>query len=483
MVFQPTVVESELFRFLRALSVLPNDHVLASTTADNLSADRLGQYLKDETLLASGRTMDVMAYFGKQVAVEQQLTTDGWWPHNLSSQIKMEEEGVYALTLNNMEESNGVLRVVLFGWLTTESFEGVLLRERATYVLRFLTTLTSNVVCCLAPRDVICTKRPAPNSEVVTSSKKYSVSFSIQTAKVEEEQVGCELSYEAGWGEAVEGGKLVSSPNVSLAVVKSDRNIVMERSSRYVKTANEFAKWLVKTMQTYSIDAQCQLPKSWVARALEVHGQFPRELMDSMTEDAVLHWDELDTAAKVQQEIDAMLTRCEENAAKVFYVDVDGVEEELTASNALMYDMQVVRGWYFNFSPVPNARLVDFDARIYKLVNDEYARLQEISQGSEKNGWFGWLGGWKETKRMSFPYLLHGDIGREALANISVQLATGYEKWCQLLRQALHSDILLESRISTIQAALEECQHEGSSEMPEGPSCSRVVSLHVGHFE
>ncbi|KAH9182315.1 hypothetical protein AeNC1_015710, partial [Aphanomyces euteiches] len=337
MVFQPTVVENELFRFLRALAFLPKAHMQASATMENAEADLLGQNLNGQVLLSSGRAMEVMAYFGKQSAVKQQLKADGWWPRNLSDHIKNEEEGVYGLIQGNMDED---LRVVLFGWMTYESFEGTLLRERATYVLRFLTTLTSNVVCCLTPPDVIRTKRPAPDSEAMTSSKKYSVSFSIQTAKVQEEQVCCVLNHEAGWGDTFDGGVLVPGPVVALAVVKSDRNVVMNRSNQYLNSAESFGKWLIEIMKTHAVDVQCQIPRSMMAGALKLKGEFPKEVLDSITEDAISEQMLAEAEMKVKHDLAMMQKRCEENGEIAFYVRIDDPQQENLANDALQKDLK-----------------------------------------------------------------------------------------------------------------------------------------------
>ncbi|CAK4597675.1 unnamed protein product, partial [Aphanomyces euteiches] len=344
MVFQPTVVENELFRFLRALAFLPKAHMQASATMENAEADLLGQNLNGQVLLSSGRAMEVMAYFGKQSAVKQQLKADGWWPRNLSDHIK-NEEGVYGLIQGNMDED---LRVVLFGWMTYESFEGTLLRERATYVLRFLTTLTSNVVCCLTPPDVIRTKRPAPDSEAMTSSKKYSVSFSIQTAKVQEEQVCCVLNHEAGWGDTFDGGVLVPGPVVALAVVKSDRNVVMNRSNQYLNSAESFGKWLIELMKTHAVDVQCQIPRSMMAGALKLKGEFPKELLDSITEDAISEQMLAEAEMKVKHDLAMMQKRCEENGEIAFYVRIDDPQQENLANDALQKDLKLLNGWHFS---------------------------------------------------------------------------------------------------------------------------------------
>ncbi|KAH9121859.1 hypothetical protein AeMF1_006587 [Aphanomyces euteiches] len=451
MVFQPTVVENELFRFLRALAFLPKAHMQASATMENAEADLLGQNLNGQVLLSSGRAMEVMAYFGKQSAVKQQLKADGWWPRNLSDHIKNEEEGVYGLIQGNMDED---LRVVLFGWMTYESFEGTLLRERATYVLRFLTTLTSNVVCCLTPPDVIRTKRPAPDSEAMTSSKKYSVSFSIQTAKVQEEQVCCVLNHEAGWGDTFDGGVLVPGPVVALAVVKSDRNVVMNRSNQYLNSAESFGKWLIEIMKTHAVDVQCQIPRSMMAGALKLKGEFPKEVLDSITEDAISEQMLAEAEMKVKHDLAMMQKRCEENGEIAFYVRIDDPQQENLANDALQKDLKLLNGWHFSVRSALQPKLLDFRSTIDNTINNAYAPI-ERSQASQTTGLFGLFSIWpKSTTRISFPYLTKGELVKQALDNATNQLRTSYQNWCRLLNSTIKNENMIAWRVNYEHSAM-----------------------------
>ncbi|KAG9407364.1 hypothetical protein AC1031_002095 [Aphanomyces cochlioides] len=454
MVFQPTVVENELFRFLRALTVLPKARVQSSATMENAEADLLGQYLNGQVLLSSGRAMEVMAYFGKQSAVKQQLTADGWWPRNLSDHIRNEEEGVYGLIQGNMDEDGGDVRVVLFGWLTYESFEGALLRERATYVLRFLTTLTSNVVCCLAPPDVIRTKRPAPDSEAMTSSKKYSVSFSIQTAKVQEEQVRCEYKYEAGWGDAFDGGVLVPGPVVALAVVKSDRHVVMNRSNHYLNSAESFGKWLIEVMKTHAVDVQCQIPRPMMASALKLKDEFPKEVLDSITEDAISEQMLTEAKKKVKLDLANMQKRCEENGANVFYVRNEGPEQEMMANDALQKDLKMLKGWHMSVGSALQPKLSDFRSTIDNTINNAYAPI-ERSHASQMTGLLGYLMRLsKSTTRVLFPYLAKDELVKQALDNSTNLLRTYYQNWCRLLNTAMKNENMIAWRVNYEHAAM-----------------------------
>ncbi|KAF0729027.1 hypothetical protein Ae201684P_003456 [Aphanomyces euteiches] len=108
-----------------------------------------------------------------------------------------------------MEETNTDSRVVLLGWLTIESIEGVLVCERAKSMLGSL-RLGLHVVCCLASFDIIRTRRS--DSEAGMMPKKYSSPFTKVV-----EQVCCVFNCQARWGgDKVEGGVFVVNPVRSL---------------------------------------------------------------------------------------------------------------------------------------------------------------------------------------------------------------------------------------------------------------------------
>ncbi|KAH9124349.1 hypothetical protein LEN26_009725 [Aphanomyces euteiches] len=432
-VFLPTVVDKELYRFLRALSVLPTADVEESASADTTEADLLGQYLNDHVNLSlSERSIDVMAYFGKQFAVKQQLNVDGWCPRNLLDYVKKENEGIYGLIQGNIGESGGHLRVVLFGWLANESFEGMLLRERATCVLRFLTTLTANVVCCLASPDIM--KRLAPDALML--SKKHSRTFSVQTTKVEEEQARCEMESEAAWGDVFDGGVLVPGPEVALAVVQSDRHVFTEQSNQHLDSADTFGKWLRDVMQTHVVDVQCQIPKPMMASALKPLDKFPKEVLNSIFEDAVSECMLAEAEAKVKQDVAMLQKRCEENGAIVFYVRIDGPEQEIVANDALEKDLKMLHGWHLSVESSLQPELAGFRSTIDKCVNNNYGRLlrERISQEPI----LVWV---------SFPYLANGEMVKQALDNSANLLRSHYQNWCRLLKTALKNEKMIACRV------------------------------------
>ncbi|CAK4097386.1 unnamed protein product [Aphanomyces euteiches] len=413
----------ELYRFLRALSVLPTANVEESVSAETTEADLLGQYLNDHVnLFSPERSIDVMAYFGKQFAVKQQLNVDGWCPRNLSDYIKKEDEGVYGLIQGSIGESGGHLRVVLFGWLANESFEGMLVRERATYVLRFLTTLTANVVCCLASPDIM--KRLAPDALML--SKKHSRTFSIQTTKVEEEQARCELESEAVWGDVFDGGVLVPGPEVAVVVVQSDGPVFTEQSNQHLDSADAFGKWLRDVMQTHVVDVQCQIPKPMMASALKLRDKFPKGVLNYISEDAVNECMLAKAEAKVKQDVAMLQKRCEENGAIVFYMRIDGPEQEIVANDALEKDLKMLREWHLSVKSSLQPELDDFRSTIDTCVKNNYVPLE---------------------RELSFPYLTKGELVKQALDNSANMLRTCHQNWCRQLKSALKNEEMIAWRV------------------------------------
>ncbi|CAK4584294.1 unnamed protein product, partial [Aphanomyces euteiches] len=438
-VFLPTVVDKELYRFLRALSVLPTANVEESVSAETTEADLLGQYLNDHVnLFSPERSIDVMAYFGKQFAVKQQLNVDGWCPRNLSDYIKKEDEGVYGLIQGSIGESGGHLRVVLFGWLANESFEGMLVRERATYVLRFLTTLTANVVCCLASPDIM--KRLAPDALML--SKKHSRTFSIQTTKVEEEQARCELESEAVWGDVFDGGVLVPGPEVAVVVVQSDGPVFTEQSNQHLDSADAFGKWLRDVMQTHVVDVQCQIPKPMMASALKLRDKFPKGVLNYISEDAVNECMLAKAEAKVKQDVAMLQKRCEENGAIVFYMRIDGPEQEIVANDALEKDLKMLREWHLSVKSSLQPELDDFRSTIDTCVKNNYVPLER--ERRFQSPMFVFL---SSVSQVSFPYLTKGELVKQALDNSANMLRTCHQNWCRQLKSALKNEEMIAWRV------------------------------------
>ncbi|KAG9407360.1 hypothetical protein AC1031_002091 [Aphanomyces cochlioides] len=415
-VFQPTVVEDELFRFIRAINFLPQAHTRSSSAAKDSEADMLAKYLNDQVLSTYGGSMEVMGYFGKQSAVKKQLELDGWWPRDLSNHIIAEEEGVYILLQETLNDVDGGIRLVLFGWLVENSFEGSLLREHATYVLRFLTTLTSNVVCCLTPLDITLTEQLMQGSVKAKSSKKYSVSLSIQTSKVQEEQVRCDLKYTGQWDDEVKGGKLISSNMISLVVEKVEEGMTNQQGELPVDAPDQLAQWFIDVMKTYNIDVQCQIPHEWKSTVLELLAKFPHDEMKRLEDDIV----EKEAQNQANLTLKAIQKRCEENAKIAYDVKTKNRKEKKSANASLEEDLQIIDGWLGSIGIDPFTRKWSYRGDIERCVNEEHGSLcaktkpKEYFFSSKKNG------------RM-----------KKAVNNSKGELKTMCDAWCQSLRECL----------------------------------------------
>ncbi|KAF0687469.1 hypothetical protein As57867_020710, partial [Aphanomyces stellatus] len=435
-VFQPSLVEHEIFRFLRAIAVLPE-----STAAATSQPDLLGKYLNENVLAGTRHSMDVMAYFGKQSAVQHQLTVDGWWPRTLSKYIELDEEGVYALSHGSATGHTDGLRVVLFAWLTDTSFESKNVRERATYVLRFLTSLTSNVVCCLTKEDAAQGKIVAPSRDGVASDKKYSMSFSIQTAKVQEEKVTCLLKHDGGWGSMFEGGLLMPSNVVSLVMVKLDRNVRSKQSKEPFSDATGFAAWLTEVMTTHFVDVNCQLPRPWMASALKLNGAFPKDHLDNISKEAIESALWIDAEAKMLREMSEFRDRCIENAAYAFYVKIESPKKEETACEALELDIAKLRNWNLAIDRHTSQQLVHFQDELLQRITDVWSRSP--SPAAPKGFWSSFRNNIRtyftssHNALLEVPILEEGNDILPLLNSMKEYLKHSYENWCRLLENTL----------------------------------------------
>ncbi|KAH9145046.1 hypothetical protein AeRB84_011042 [Aphanomyces euteiches] len=411
-VFQPTVLEDELFRFIRAINFLPQAQTRSSSAAKDSEADKLGKYLNDQVLSTNGESMEVMGYFGKQSAVKKQLELDEWWPRDLSNHIIAEDEGVYILLQETLNDVDGGIRS--------------LLRERATYVLRFLTTLTSNVVCCLTPLDITLTEQLMQGSIKAKSSKKYSVSLSIQTSKVQKEQVRCDLKFTGQWDDEVEDGHLILSNMISLVVEKVEQGMTNEQGELPVDSSDQFAQWFIDVMKKYNVDVQCQIPHEWKSSVLEQLAKFPHDEMkrleDDIVEDDIVEDDimEKEVLNQANLTLKAIQKRCEENANIVYYVKACNQKEIQSANASLGEDLQVIDDWLGSIGIDPFPLKWSYRGDIEQCVNEEYESLcaktkpQELFFSLKKKG------------RMKI-----------AANNSKGELKNMCDAWCQSLRECL----------------------------------------------
>ncbi|KAF0689153.1 Aste57867_19425 [Aphanomyces stellatus] len=432
-VFRPTLIDSEVDRFLRATGIGPDDAMT--------STDGLGGYLNTALVNSPECPSDisVLAYFGAQAAVQRQLTTDQWWPPALSKVLAPAHEGVYALWADDEPSStsltSGGVRIVLFAWLSDTSLGASHMRERAAFALRFLTTLTSDVVYCSDPTAADSLPTTIDDmAESAPDDKKYSTSYSIHATQVEEEHVRCKaldmsvLAMPSGvdtvWPSCGGGN------SVCMSMVKVDKRVYTTRGSLTFHESHGFASWVSEMVATHAIDVHCQLPTAWMASMLKLHAMLPRLDTEAAIEDAL--W--ADAAAQTTIDMATFQDRCRRQGAVVFYVERQGgAAAEVAATKALAKELALLRGWLSELGDAPpSTELMEYRVRVEKWINDAYAARMQAERT-----WRSFLDGWTVTpKTLAFPILNHLDVG-VVLAELQPRLQAAYDHWCARLDDTL----------------------------------------------
>ncbi|OQR93499.1 hypothetical protein ACHHYP_02498 [Achlya hypogyna] len=435
LVFQPTLIESELFRLLRALGWLDE-------TKGTTPEEQFGRAVN-----ANGTGgVDVVGCFGKQTPVAAELRARGWWPAKLEKHLSTDHEGVYAVVIAEVCVRP---KLVLFTWLRDSSFGPDLLRERATYALRFVTTLTPTVVCCLDATDWTALELAAAETRGATAWKKYSVAFSITEAQVEAEKVTATVQRVMKLASA---GQALAPSTGSMPVaqrVYTDTNVVTKLSSVAFPTPEAFATWLVATAATHRIQLQAPIPRPSMKAALLAWDAFPQYLVDEVTMQSLEDQCRADLAATVALELQAMEARCLHNAAILFYVSEEwSAAFEKQANEEMNRDFAMMKNW-IGSTKLP--RELHISPRINNSINAEYNKcLHEGVFAKQDKGYLdslvkgvkGLIGVPVYTP-LSFPYMTkHAVEMAIVVPRINAYLLSQHQDWCHTLKRFLRDPVV-----------------------------------------
>lgn len=115
----------------------------------------------------SEEQLEIGCLFGKQCEVKAELVRMGFWCLDSKESLALEEQGVYCIERRDGDADHR--KFVAFAWLDSSMFEPEVIRDTPTYVLRFLTSLSSSVTCCLSRIDF---ERIESEVRAVTDSTK-----------------------------------------------------------------------------------------------------------------------------------------------------------------------------------------------------------------------------------------------------------------------------------------------------------------------
>ncbi|KAG7377754.1 hypothetical protein PHYPSEUDO_011047, partial [Phytophthora pseudosyringae] len=264
-VLKPVLDELEVMRLSCSLGMLssvnPKDFEMEMLEAQEFDDD-LALFLRkevfgtDEKREADG--VKVISLFGKQHAVKYGLEGGGWWSDEMESNLKAEDQGIYCVLEKDDDDDNddssdddsGGVAVVLFGWLQDDLFRKSRLRETATYVLRFLTCLSANMVCCLSPEDVELLERTVAsmNSSNLDAWKSFSVAFHVERQEEQKDAVACEKLADVPLprSSSAQNLELLKGSYPAFSVVEpAPATKWTESSSQRFDSVKEFSSWLI----------------------------------------------------------------------------------------------------------------------------------------------------------------------------------------------------------------------------------------------
>ncbi|KDO21871.1 hypothetical protein SPRG_12373 [Saprolegnia parasitica CBS 223.65] len=388
------------------------------------------------------RSIDVVACYGKQAAVEADLRAQGWWPTNLETYLHADHEGVYAILL---PETTDRPKLVLFTWLLDASFSPKYLRERATYALRFVTTLTPVVRCCLGDAEWDALERAAAETRAESSQKNTAVEMTITEAKVQEEHVSCEVASKPT--KATPGDTLLAATGVTGVTMHISQDHYIRNTSESISIAPpaDFAAWLLEAAKTHRLQIRVQLPSDCKRAVLEAMSMLPTEKLPRMTMESLVANLRDEAKAEAITMLAAITTKVIEAGATLFYLhDNVTAAEEASAHTALQEQKKVLQNTLSPAIELPTT----FDPLVADVINAEYARLLVTDTSflalAEK---LPSLVRWYRSSRLSptasleFPLLKkHKPEMELILPRTQGVLRDSYKAWSQVVRAFLESD-------------------------------------------
>ncbi|RAW31728.1 hypothetical protein PC110_g11915, partial [Phytophthora cactorum] len=318
-VVKPVLEELEVMRLSCSLGMLssvnPKDFEMKMLEAQEFDDDfvlflRKEIFGTDEKHEADG--VKVMPQFGKQEAVKHELQRNDCWSDEMESNLKTEDQGVYCVA----QKSDCTL-LLLFGWIPDDLFCKSRLRDTATYVLRFLTCLSPDMVCCLSSEDVKLLDRAVSsmNSNNLDAWRSFSVAFHVERQEEQRDGVLCEKlgSILLPMDSSPQNLRLLKGSYPAYSVVEpAPATKCKESHIQRFDNVSEFASWLINEskQRNLRLDFGIMGPDHFCNVLLKTTGRWPeKELKD------VKDMLERSLQTSLEQSMDRVQTYIEEHRA------------------------------------------------------------------------------------------------------------------------------------------------------------------------
>ncbi|KAL4118205.1 hypothetical protein PRIC2_010532 [Phytophthora ramorum] len=333
---KPVLDELEVMRLSCSLGMLssvnPKDFEMEMLEAREFDED-FALFLRKEVFGADEKGesegVKALSLFGKQESVKNELETSKCWSEEMENNLKPEDQGIYCVVQKNAGTS--VRTLVLFGWLQDCLFRKSRLRDTATYVLRFLTCLSPDMVCCLSPEDVELLEQTVAsmNSNNLDAWKSFSVAFHVERQEEEKDAVVCEKlgSVLLPLKSTTQKIQLLKGSYPAVSVVEpAPATKWTEACHHRLDTAKEFATWLAAESKQRNLKLEVGANRDY----------FCTELLK-----AVGSWPEGELKA-VKELLDRSLQTCTEQSKDRAQAYIEETREELLSQMDELFDLDVL---------------------------------------------------------------------------------------------------------------------------------------------
>ncbi|RLN68602.1 hypothetical protein BBJ29_001499 [Phytophthora kernoviae] len=197
-VVKPVLDELDVMRLCREFgmmsSVNPKEFNFALLHARDFDDDFV-RFLRFELLEnSSPESVKFKGLFGKQTQVRAALAEMKECSTATLASLDASAEGIYCVKIETYcSGGDNISGLVVFSWIHDELFEPQALRDTPTFVLRFLTGLVPDIVCCTSESDLEQLKAAMLAFENYDEEEfpSYSVTYNVEKQVDQEDGVEC----------------------------------------------------------------------------------------------------------------------------------------------------------------------------------------------------------------------------------------------------------------------------------------------------
>ncbi|KAE9007070.1 hypothetical protein PR003_g16422 [Phytophthora rubi] len=295
-VVKPVLDELEVMRLCRSLgmmsSVNPKDFDFDVLQAGEFDEDFIPFLRNDLFGGVNPGSVKLKGVFGKQDQVSATLVAMNACSAEAIAALAKSAEGIYCVKKiegGGNEAGEDVAGLVVFSWIQDELFGPEAVRDSPAFVLRFLTVLTPDIVCCTSESDLVQLKTAMFEYERQQDEKLsvYSVFFRVEKQNDTKDKTECVRGSSVDVGDLLEGSSsvcMLKGSYPAIAVTRTMGSTVRSDPFRRSFASNaqaSFAAWLKAESQQYRIDLSGTIGRSpkLCEGILREFGMWPEEKM------------------------------------------------------------------------------------------------------------------------------------------------------------------------------------------------------------